>query len=375
LSFGTPFGATDRDAVPSIFDAGDALLLTSGRVSIAAVLDLIGAGEGDDILVPAFNCRAMIEPIVGMSVRPTLYKVHPDLSIDLADVEANLEDRTRALLVVHYFGFPQDMGPIRSFCDRHELLLIEDCAQCFFGSVNGKPPGSQGDYAIASLMKFFPVYDGGCVVSSRHPMDTYELKPGGAKFELKAVINTLERSVEYRRLRPFNWLLLPAIKLKDAIWSWVKHRVTSAKQAELGPNASDGGFEFETRWLSVRMSLTSRTIMHLSSTEEIIGRRRAIYRSFLTGFDKLPGCRPIFPSLPNTVVPYVFPLFVDRPERVFPTLKSQGVPIFRWEDIEDNVCATSTAYSQHLLQFPCHHELRDHEVDWIVDAVKGALAL
>ena len=361
--------------MPAILDAGDSLLLTSGRVSIAAVLDLIGAGDGDNVLVPAFNCRAMIEPIVGMSVDANLYRLRPDLSVDLDDVEGRIDSQTRALLIVHYFGFHQDMQAIRSFCDRHSLLLVEDCAQCFFGQVDGRPPGGWGDYAIASLMKFFPVYDGGCVVSTRQRVGERRLRNGGLKFELKVTASILERSVEYRRLRPLNWLLWPVLRVKDLVWSFVKSRTQSSEPMDLGPNASVGGFAFEPRWLDVGMSRSSRAIVRVASKRAIVGRRRAIYRKFLEQLTDLPGCRPLFPGLPDSVVPYVFPLVVDAPGRVFPELKMRGVPIFRWEDIEMDVCATSADYAYSLLQFPCHHELRDTEVDWMLETIKGALTI
>ena len=79
------------------------------------------------------------------------------------------------------------------------------------------------------------------------------------------------------------------------------------------------------------MSVTSRLVLRLSSRNRIISRRRKHYRRMLEVLRDLPGGRALFPELPAGVVPYVFPMVVDDPDRVFPALKRQGVPILRWE--------------------------------------------
>jgi dTDP-4-amino-4,6-dideoxygalactose transaminase len=73
----------------------------------------------------------------------------------------------RAIVVVHYFGLPQPMTAIRRFCDERTITLIEDCAHALFGKADDQPVGSIGDYAIASLTKFLPTSDGGCLVGKR----------------------------------------------------------------------------------------------------------------------------------------------------------------------------------------------------------------
>jgi dTDP-4-amino-4,6-dideoxygalactose transaminase len=348
-------------------------MLTSGTMSIAMAAHLMGIDDGDRILLPAYHCEAMVAPVTWSGASPVLYKVNRDLTVDMADVRAKLAERTRAIVVVHYFGFPQDLSDIRSFCDEHDVLLIEDCAHSFYGRFDGMPPGTRGDYAIASLTKFFPVLDGGFLISARHPLQTERLRSGGFRFELKTLINVLERSITYGRLRPLNWLMIPPLILKDLVWSSIKKLRTPRGSQSEPAGASYGRSEFDPGWLGIKMSWSARMIFHRASVARLIERRRRNFRYLLEGLSGLPGCSPVFGELPDTVVPYAFPLFVDAPERVFPALKSQGIPIFRWENLPEGVCKTSTEYSRHLLQFPCHQELRSHELDWIVTAVRSAV--
>ncbi len=316
LSFGLCAGFNGK-TLPSILDAGQSLLVTSGRVAIALALENIGVKPNHRILVPAYNCEAMLQPVIWSGATPVTYKVNPDLSIDLEDIESKVDVDTTVLIIVHYFGFPQDIRRIRTFCDKHSLMLIEDCAHSFFGQCGGLATGSYGDYAIASLMKFFPVYDGGCLVSAKRRMDQQVLIHGGYKFGLKGFFNALEKSIAYSRLRPLNWLLGLPLKVTSLGWNRLKSQSGSSDQSEIGPGSSDGGVDFDPKWLRVRMSWPSRFVFRRTSIARLIGARRKNYQYLLKTLSGLPQCRPLFPDLPDSVVPYVFPLYVEFPERVF----------------------------------------------------------
>ena len=85
------------------------------------------------------------------------------------------------------------------------------------------------------------------------------------------------------------------------------------------------------------------------------------------------NARRFFQSSADTVVPYAFPLIVHDWQRVFTRLKTRGVPLFRWEDVDRSICAVSTEYSDNLFQLPCHQELSNAEIDWVIAEVEDAI--
>jgi dTDP-4-amino-4,6-dideoxygalactose transaminase len=315
----------------------------------------------------------MRDPVTWLGAQPVFYRLHANLAPELDDVQARTGAQTRALIVVHYFGFPQDLTALRRWCDARDIKLIEDCAHAFYGRFASQGPGSVGDYAIASLTKFFPVYDGGFLVARDRALDTRQLRRGGLRFQLKAAANTLEEAMHYHRLRPLHLALKIPLLLKDLLWTgvkWLRHDL----QPQEAPGATGGGEGFDPQWLDVEMSLTSQFVFRHTSMERTIAGRRRNFSMLLEALRDQPGCHPLFPHLPAGVVPYVFPLYVDDPQRVFPILKMQGVPMFRWEDVPQGICHKSSEYSAHLLQFPCHEELRPAELAWMRDTVLTALA-
>jgi perosamine synthetase len=360
-----------RDVLPSVLDSGASTMLTSGRVALATALIDMNVKAGDTILIPAFNCTSMLAPVVWCGARIVLFKVHADLSVDIEDLVSKVDSTTRAVLIVHYFGFPQSLRALRSFCDTRDIRLIEDCAHAYFGVFDGRPPGSVGDYAVASMMKFYPIYDGGCLVSSRRMLEP--AAPGNWNFQVKSALNLLEESIRYGRLRPLNWVLGALFLLKDWIWSQTKKALPSDQVEGLGPEAADGGYGFNSKWINVSASWISRRVLASTSVATVIARRQRNYRRLAAALKDVPGCRPLFPELPDTVVPYVFPLLVDSPATVFPQLKNARVPLYRWETIERGVCPVSERYASHLLQVPCHQDLRDEELRWMTETIKATV--
>lgn len=364
----------------SVLDAGQVRKVTSGRVAIAMALRQMGAGTGDEVLVPAYHSPSMVPPVLWCGAIPVFYRIGADASVDLDDLAAKAGPATRALMVTHYFGFPQDLAAIRAFCDARGLQLLEDCAHCFFGTHQGRPVGSWGDYAIASSMKFFPVYEGGCLVSARHRLDAVKLRPSGPGFEAKAALATLENSFAHGRLPILGTLLRLPLRLKDAAWTALKSRrgVASSANSALAPASSDSGFEFEPRWIDRRSAWFSRAVMACASTRRIASSRRRHYLALAEAARGLPGCRPLFPVLPDGVVPWQCPLVFDDPEGVFERLQAAGVPLVRfaqvrWPGVDSATCANSAMLARRVLALPCHQELREDELAWIAGQLRAAL--
>jgi dTDP-4-amino-4,6-dideoxygalactose transaminase len=369
-------------ALPSLLDAGAARMVTSGRIAIGLALREIGVGAGDIVLVPAYHSPSMIPPVLWLGAQVVFYRIHPDTTADLNDIAAKLGPSVKAVMVTHFFGIPQDLAPLRALCDSHGMALLEDCAHCFFGRYGETPVGTSGDYAIGSSMKFFPIYEGGCLVSARHPLDAVRLRSAGAGFEAKAALAALEASFGYGRLPAVRALLTLPLRLKSALWGALKARRAAAgggaAASALAPDSSDSSFNFDPRWIDKRSSTFSRLTLRAVSHTRIVSLRRRHYLALQAAVGKLPGCRPLFASLPDGACPWVFPLLVDQPEAVFARLQAAGVPMVRfgaslWPGVDATVCANSVALGRHLIAFPCHQALREAESRWMIAAIMDAL--
>ena len=373
LSF-TSFSGDKHQHVLSVLDAGRAEFVTSGTIAIALSLQQMKIGKNDKVLLPAYHCIAMVEPVVWANATPVFYKINADTSVDLDDIRTRLDSSTKLLLITHYFGFHQDLSKLRIFCDEHNILMLEDCAHAFFGEYEGRPLGSFGDYAIASTMKFFPTSEGGCLVSSHHPITSLQLESAGIAFEVKAALDAMERGFEYGRMGLLHKIMYLPIYLKNLIRGFVKKRVQS-EENDSEPDFSEKEFEIEEAWLNKASSFFSQYLTRRMSQTRIVVSRRKNYTILLEALSGLSGCRPLFNKLPDGVVPYVFPLFVEEPEKFFKPLKNHGVPVIRfgeflWRGMDMDTCPVSTSLSKRVFQFPCHQELTPAELNWMIKEIK-----
>jgi dTDP-4-amino-4,6-dideoxygalactose transaminase len=364
----------------SVLDAGEVRLVTSGRIAIALALREMNVKAGETVLVPAYHSPSMIPPVLACGAEPRFYRIRHDMSVDLDDISARLDPSVRVLMVTHYFGFPQPLAALRAFCDARGLLLLEDCAHAFFGEYQGKPFGAWGDYAIASSMKFFPVYEGGCLVSARHSLRGVALRSAGAGFEAKIALTTLENSFAYGRLPVVAALMRLPLVAKNTLWRALKARRADAPAPGLAPDSSDSSFDFDPRWLDKRSSLFSRLMLRLASGRRIGASRRRHYEALQMALAGLPGISPLFPALPDGVYPWVFPLLADTPARaagLCSALGQAGVPYVRfgqtlWPGVDAGLCPVSDDLSQRLVALPCHQALTAPELDWMIVQLRTA---
>lgn len=379
---GASFLGAGSAAPTSILDVGQVRLVTSGRIALGLVLRELGIGPGDVVLLPAYHSLSMVPPVCWLGATPRFYRVDAHAQADLDDIAAQCDGDAKVLVATHYFGFPQDLAALRALCDARGMALVEDCAHAFFGRHDGRPLGSWGDYAIASSMKFFPMYEGGALVSARRSLTGIHLRSAGKGFEAKVVLATLENSFAYGRLAPVRIALAPPLRLKDWLWRRIKRSrpptAAGAASASLAPGSSDSDASFDPRWLDKRSSLFARLLLARVSGTRIVALRRRNYQRLQHALTGLPGCRPLFERLPDEVCPWLFPLFVDDADAVFERVRHAGVPVVRfaerlWPDMDETRCPNSVRLSRQVLSFPCHQELGAAEFEWMCAHIVAAL--
>lgn len=126
----------------------------SGTDALILALRGLGIGPGDEVITASFSFFATAEAISAVGATPVFVDVEESsYLIDLDQLEAAITPATRALLPVHLFGRPVDMERLCAIAERHDLKVVEDCAQATGASWAGRPVGSWGDVGCFS---FFP---------------------------------------------------------------------------------------------------------------------------------------------------------------------------------------------------------------------------
>jgi dTDP-4-amino-4,6-dideoxygalactose transaminase len=151
--------------------AGDAVAVNSGTSALHLALLAAGVGPGDEVITVPFTFVATVSAIGYTNARAVFVDVDPEYcTMDPSQLEAAITPRTKAIVPVHLYGQPADMGPILDIAARHGVAVIEDAAQAHGAEYHGRRCGSMG---AVSAFSFYPgknlgAYgEGGAVVSSR----------------------------------------------------------------------------------------------------------------------------------------------------------------------------------------------------------------
>ncbi len=126
----------------------------SGTDALHLAVLAAGIKPGDEVITTPFTFIATAEAICYAGATPVFVDVDPQtFNIVPELIEQAITPRTKAVIPVHLFGQPADLGTIGALCQRHNLVLIEDCAQSFGAAVEGRMTGSLGSFGCFS---FFP---------------------------------------------------------------------------------------------------------------------------------------------------------------------------------------------------------------------------
>ncbi|MHA1688263.1 MAG: DegT/DnrJ/EryC1/StrS family aminotransferase [Promethearchaeota archaeon] len=144
-----------------------ALAVSSGTTGLLTSLWALGIGPGDEVIVPGYTFIASITSIIFARAIPVLAEVDETLTLDPIDVEKKITSRTKAIMLVHMLGNPGNIDAFLEIAKKHNLLLIEDCAQACGASYKGKSVGTHGKIGAFSLNVYKTITsgDGGMVIT------------------------------------------------------------------------------------------------------------------------------------------------------------------------------------------------------------------
>jgi dTDP-4-amino-4,6-dideoxygalactose transaminase len=158
-----------EEEIAAAAGASHAVAVGNGTDALVLSLEALGIGTGDEVITTAYTFYATAEAIARVGATPVFADIEPGtFNLDPQAAEAAVTERTRAIVAVHLYGNPADMVSLREVAGRHGLALIEDAAQAFGATLNGRGAGSFGDLATFSFFptKNFPAFgDAGMVVS------------------------------------------------------------------------------------------------------------------------------------------------------------------------------------------------------------------
>jgi len=317
-----------------------------GRHALWHGVRALGLEPGDEVLVPAYHHGSEVEALVRAGLTCRFFAGDKDLEPVQSELEDLVRPRTRALLLIHYLGFPQRAERWRAWCDEHGLLLLEDAAQAWLAHTETGPVGASGDLAVFCLYKTFGVPDGAALVCRPAPPDAHEGPTGSTAAARRHV-------------------------------AWLRARLPAARPPRGAIRSDPPADDFALGDPNAGPSRATRFLLPRLPGSDVAAARR---RNYETLRERLEGrVASPFSEVADGAAPFVFPLETGHKQDVVATLRAQGIHAFDfWSAGHPSLDARAFPDIQRvrsrIVGLPVHQELRPRDVERIGSVVAGALS-
>ena len=363
-----------EDAFARHLGARHAVAVGSGRLGLRLLLEGLGIGPGDEVLLPAYTDQSVPAAIRKAGATPVYVDVdRRTFNLDPDRLEAHRSPRTAAVIALHVFGGPAALGPIAAFAERHGLALIEDCAHAVDSASGGRACGTVGRAAIFSfvLTKAINAFGGGMVVTSDPALaDHVRLRVAALPPPAPtALLRRVAAGVALRGLtRPavFGAVGAPALRGLRAVGS----DALAAYDRLVRPSTVNA--DVDTRFSPTQASVA---LLQVRAMDAMQARRRAIADRLSTAMPPLLTPQRLAPGDRHSW--YFLVATAQDPDAVAAALLRRGVDVGRFpmrnvaaaDGRQD--CTEAEWLVQHSLQIPAYPTLTDNDVARVAAALEA----
>ena len=313
--------------------------LNSGTSALHLALVVAGVGKGDEVIIPSQTFIATGLAVLYVGATPVFVDIeYATGNIDVADIAKKITTKTKAIIPVHWNGYPCDMKAINLLAKKNGLIVIEDAARALGATYENKPIGSLSDFTCFSFqaIKHLTTGDGGalCCKSAK----------------------------AYEEAQILRWFGIDRAKAKPSI---LGERVFSIDRI---------GYKYHLNNFSAALGLAN-----LNGIKKRLTRRQKIAKKYKIEFSKLPGITLFQEDYRRTSAYFLFGFHVERREDFIQALKERGVPttvdtlgvarhpVFAKYKIQLPV---NDHFNETQINIPCHDALTDEEVKYIIASIK-----
>jgi len=266
-------------------------LVSCGRAALGLAIRAAKLGDfpkRNRVLLPSYLCRTMIQPFVEAGLEVKFYPAGQNLVIRAETVASHMDDQTLGILLVHYFGFPQNPGLAKRLHEAFpEVAIIDDRTHLLVSDVAGARGSSDPAIAVYSARKWGPFPDLGIVV---WPFRERLGVEAAALLDRRYDLWLFNARLAGLLLRTA-FFAFPCETLREVSLRWVKHSENI----------------FDRRVLVSKASPLSRLLWRLWDWRCACQRRRQNFQYLLKDWPRQAG-EPIYDSLPPDVCPLGFPI-------------------------------------------------------------------
>ena len=314
--------------------------VNSGTSALHLALEAAGIGSGDEVILPAQTFIASGLSILMAGAKPVFADIQYDTgNIDPKSIEDNITKRTKAIMPVHWGGYPCDMDEINEIAKKFDLIVIEDAAHALGATYKNKVIGSISNFTAFSFqaIKHLTTGDGGalCCKSDRHYKISKNLRWFGIDRDNSKLSNLGEREYDIH----------------------------------------DIGYKYHMNDIAAAIG-----IGNLEGFSNNLKRIRQISKIYIGGISNLEGLRLLNYKNDRQSAYWLFTILVERrsdfiekmnAEKIPVSVVHQGINKYSVFDFKSIKLKNQKKFNDNQISIPIHSSLTDDHVQKIINAIKA----
>lgn len=313
--------------------------VNSGTSALHLGLNVAGIKEGDEVIIPAQTFISTGLSVLMQRAVPVFADIQVETgNIDPESIKGKITSRTRAIIPVHWGGYPCDMDEINVIASNYNLKVIEDAAHALGASYKGKPIGTLSDFTAFSFqaIKHLTTGDGGALCC--------------------------DKNEDYQAAKQKRWFGIDRENSKPSILGEREYDV------------SELGYKYHLNDYAAALGLAN-----LNDITGILNRHRDISNIYRKGLDKVPGLTLLKYNSDRQSSYWIFTILVQRREDFIRKLSSCGIPssVVHLRIDKNSVFGgvrkeliNQEKFNEFQLSLPVHSELTDEDINYIIETIK-----
>jgi perosamine synthetase len=319
------------------FNINFPVTVNSGTAALHLALRLAGVEEGDEVISTPMTCTATNIPILYSKSKVVFADVQEgSMNIDPVDIRRKVTPKTKAIMVVHWAGYPCDMAEISAIAKEYNLKVIEDAAHAVGASYNNQTIGSISDYTCFSFqaIKQITSVDGGMI--------------------------TTKNEADYKRAKLLRWYGIDRDFKGDIYWKYQIKEI---------------GYKYHMNDVAATI-----LIKQLDIVDDILKRRQEIANRYLAELKDVPGLTLLERKADRVSGNWLFSMYVDRRDDFQKKLADNEIES-HMVHVRNDICPIFGGFRQYLpvmnkienryVSVPLHNHLTDEDVAKVISVIKS----
>ena len=352
-----------------------------GRVALYAILQALGIGKGDEVILPGYTCVVVANSIRYTGATPVYADIAPGtFNLAPASIRARLTSRTRAVIAQHTYGIPADLDSLQAIAADYKLQLIEDCAHVLPGAkYRGELLGTSGKAAFFSSQWSKPYTTGlGGLALTRDRELAARLSTIQAEFARPALLQNIQLQIQYALYQKL---------FRPKLYWFSQKSLHALSQLGIFVGSSDakeliGRRPIDSCW--TMGSFQQRAgLRHLENLEANSAHRQSLSRYYSERLRR-PQRQFYGDHNAETVTLLRFPVTVDKKQLLLEESSRTGIEIGSWFETplhplaladhrlmqyQVGSCPVAESTASRVINLPLHDRVSRSDADRIVEFV------